>query len=169
MAFLPAALSLLGGALVGTRIVTRLGARRQLVVGPLLAAAGLAWLSQLSAGDGYLAHLFGPLVLAGVGVGLSFVPMTIAATADVPMHQAGLASGLINTGRQVGGAIGLAVMATVASAASTPTAGYDRAFWISAGTMVAGATLALALPGKARPEHSSSRTEIAEPPVMIEA
>lgn len=170
VAFLPAALSLLGGALVGTRIVTRLGARRQLVFGPLMAAAGLAWLTQLSAGDGYLAHLFGPLVLAGLGVGLSFVPMTIAATADVPIHQAGLASGLINTSRQFGGAIGLAVMATVASAASTPTAGYDRAFWISAGTMVAGATLALALPGKARPEsHSSSRKEIAELPVLIEA
>src|SRR6185312_17225992 len=123
LAFLPAALSILGGALVGTRMMTRLGVRRQLVIGPLMAAAGLAWLTQLSAGDGYLAHLFGPLVLAGIGLGLSFVPMTIAATADVPIHHAGLASGLINTGRQIGGAIGLAAMATIASAASTPTAG----------------------------------------------
>jgi EmrB/QacA subfamily drug resistance transporter len=122
-AFLPAALSAMGGSLVGTRIVTRLGARRQLVIGPLMAAAGLAWLTQLSAGDGYLAHVFGPVVLAGIGVGLSFVPMTIAATADVPLHQAGLASGLLNTGRQFGGAIGLAVMATIAAAASSPTAG----------------------------------------------
>ena len=80
----------MSGAMVGTRIVTRLGVRRQLVIGPLIAAAGLAWLTQLSAGDGYLDHMFGPLVLTGLGLGLSFVPMTIAATADVPLHQAGL-------------------------------------------------------------------------------
>jgi len=165
LAFLPAALSILGGALVGTRMMTRLGVRRQLVIGPLMAAAGLAWLTQLSAGDGYLAHLFGPLVLAGIGLGLSFVPMTIAATADVPIHQAGLASGLINTGRQIGGAIGLAAMATIASAASTPTAGYDRAFWISAAAMVTGATLALALPGKPKPERHIASSEA----VLVEA
>jgi EmrB/QacA subfamily drug resistance transporter len=164
LAFLPAALSTMGAALVGTRIVTRLGARRQLVIGPLMAAAGLAWLTQLSAGDGYLAHVFGPLVLAGLGLGLSFVPMTIAATADMPIHQAGLASGLINTTRQIGGAVGLAVMATIAAGASSPTAGYDRAFWISAAAMVLGATLALALPGKPKPQRqTTSHTEIAAP------
>ena len=116
LAFLPAALATMSGAMVGTRIVTRLGVRRQLVIGPLIAAAGLAWLTQLSAGDGYLDHMFGPLVLTGLGLGLSFVPMTIAATADVPLHQAGLASGLINTTRQIGGAVGLAAMATIAAA-----------------------------------------------------
>jgi EmrB/QacA subfamily drug resistance transporter len=169
-AFLPAALSTMGGAMVGTRIVTRLGARRQLVIGPLMAAAGLASLSQLSAGDGYFVHVFGALVLTGVGVGLSFVPMTIAATADVPMHEAGLASGLINTTRQIGGAVGLAVMATVAAGASSPTAGYDRAFWMSAAAMVIGATLALALPGKPKPErHAVGNEEIAEPAVLVEA
>jgi EmrB/QacA subfamily drug resistance transporter len=170
LAFLPAALSTMGGALVGTRIVTRLGARRQLVIGPLMAAAGLAWLTQLSAGDGYFAHVFGPLVLAGIGLGLSFVPMTIAATADVPIHQAGLASGLINTTRQIGGAFGLAAMATVAAGASSPTAGYDRAFGISAAAMVIGAMLALALPGKPEPERQvTSSEEIAEPTVLVEA
>ena len=94
-AFLPAALATLIGSIVGTRIVTRLGTRRQLVIGPLTTAAAVAWLAQLSAGDGYLVHVFGPLTLAGIGLGLSFVPMTIAATADVPTHQAGLASGLL--------------------------------------------------------------------------
>jgi EmrB/QacA subfamily drug resistance transporter len=170
LAFLPAALSTMGGAMVGTRIVTRLGTRRQLVIGPLMAVAGLAWLSQLSAGDGYFVHVFGALVLTGIGMGLSFVPMTIAATADVPIHEAGLASGLINTTRQIGGAVGLAVMATVATGASSPTAGYDRAFWISAAAMVIGATLALALPGKPKPEHHAvGNEEIAEPAVLVEA
>ena len=169
-AFLPAALATLTGALSAPRLLTRLGVRHQLIIGPVLAAAGLAWLSQLSAGDGYFAHAFGALVLTGLGVGLSFVPMTIAATADVPMRQAGLASGLINTTRQLGGAVGLAVMATVAAGASSPTAGYDRAFWISAAAMVIGATLALALPGKPKPErHAVGNEEIAEPAVLVEA
>jgi EmrB/QacA subfamily drug resistance transporter len=169
-AFLPAALSTMAGALAGTRLVARLGARRQLVIGPLLAAGGLLWLSQLSAGDGYLDHVFGPLVLAGVGLGLAFVPMTIAATADVPMHEAGLASGLINTTRQIGGAVGLAVMATVAAGASSAIAGYDRAFAISAAALVIGAALALVLPAKPKPErHITSGEEIAEPVVVVEA
>jgi EmrB/QacA subfamily drug resistance transporter len=170
LAFLPAALSTMGGALVGTRLVARIGARRQLVLGPLLAAIGLLWLSGLSAGDSYLTHVFGPLVLAGVGLGLSFVPMTIAATADVPVHQAGLASGLINTTRQMGGAVGLAVMATVAAGASSAASGYDRAFAMSAVVLAVGAALALVLPGVPKPErHITSGQEIAEPVVVVEA
>ena len=168
LAFLPAALATMSGAMVGTRIVTRLGVRRQLVIGPLIAAAGLAWLTQLSAGDGYLDHMFGPLVLTGLGLGLSFVPMTIAATADVPLHQAGLASGLINTTRQIGGAVGLAAMATIAAGASSPTAGYDHAFWISAAALVTGAALALALPGKPKPEQqATNHGEIAAPQAAL--
>ena len=170
LAFLPAALSTMTAALAGTRLVARIGVRRQLLLGPLLAASGLFWLSQLSAGDGYFAHVFGALVLTGVGMGLSFVPMTIAATADVPVHEAGLASGLINTTRQVGGAVGLAVMATVATGAASAAAGYDRAFTICAVAMVTGAALALVLPGKPRPErHIISGEEIAEPIVVVEA
>jgi len=170
LAFLPAALATMVGAIVGTRLVVRLGARRQLVIGPLIAAAGMVWLSQLSAGDGYLAHVFGPLILTGIGLGMSFVPMTIAATADVPVHQAGLASGLINTTRQVGGAVGLAVMATVAAGASSATSGYDRAFAMSAAVLAIAAVLALILPGKPKPErHITSGEEIAEPVLVIEA
>jgi EmrB/QacA subfamily drug resistance transporter len=169
-AFLPAALATLTGALAAPRLVTRVGVRRQLIIGPLLAGGGLAWLGQLSAGDGYVTHVFGALVLTGLGMGISFVPMTIAATADVPIHQAGLASGLINTSRQIGGAVGLAVMATVAAGASSPTAGYDRAFWISAAAMVIVAALAGALPGKPKPEqHVTSGEEIAEPTALVDA
>jgi predicted MFS family arabinose efflux permease len=169
-AFLPAALATLTGALAAPRLVTRVGVRRQLIIGPLLAGGGLAWLGQLSVGDGYVTHVFGALVLTGLGMGISFVPMTIAATADVPIHQAGLASGLINTSRQIGGAVGLAVMATVAAGASSPTAGYDRAFWISAAAMVIVAALAGALPGKPKPEqHVTSGEEIAEPTALVDA
>jgi EmrB/QacA subfamily drug resistance transporter len=162
IAYLPAGLSTLVGALIGTRLVSRLGPRRQLILGPLLAAAGLIWLATtLHPGAGYFSHIFGPLVLVGVGLGLSFVPMTIAATAGVPPHEAGLASGLINATRQMGGAVGLAVMATVAAgaaahhapgvaaAARALTTGYDRAFAIGAGGLVVAAALALLLPGPA--------------------
>jgi EmrB/QacA subfamily drug resistance transporter len=170
VAFLPLALATLTGALSAPRLVTRMGVRRQLIIGPVLAAAGLAWLSQLSTGDGYFAHAFGALVITGLGLGLTFVPMTIAATADVPLHQAGLASGLINTTRQIGGAVGLAVMATIAAQASSPTAGYDRAFWICAAALVIAAALARALPGKPTPQrHVTSREENAEPAVLADA
>jgi hypothetical protein len=105
--------------------------------------------------------------MAGAGFGLSFVPMTIAATSGVPPTQAGLAAGLINTTRQVGGAVGLAVMATFASSAASHdlhhgerlvaalTTGYDRAFGIGAGAVLAGAVLALALPS-VRPAASTA-------------
>ncbi len=156
-AFLPAGLTTFIGSLIGTRIVARLGARRQLILGPSLAAIGLVWLTQLSAGDAYWTHVFGPLVLAGLGFGLSFVPMTIAGTSDVPMHEAGLASGLINTTRQIGGALGLAIMATVAAGATSATAGTDRAFIITAVTLFVGAALATLLPGKPRVERRRSR------------
>jgi EmrB/QacA subfamily drug resistance transporter len=161
LAFFPAGIFTMVGSLAGTRIVNRLGPRRQLILGPGLTAVGLLWLTQATAGASYLSHVFGPLVLVGVGLGLSFVPMTIAATAGMPPHQAGLASGLINTTRQVGGAVGLAVMATVAASASAHhgpgshaldvalTTGYDRAFAICAGVMVVGAGLALLLPARA--------------------
>jgi predicted MFS family arabinose efflux permease len=158
IAFLPAGLATLTAALVGTRLVTRLGARHQLVLGPLLAAGGFVWLTVLSPGNGYFDHIFGPLVMTGFGFGLSFVPMTLTATGGLPPSQAGLAAGLINTTRQVGGAIGLAIMGTVASnaasqnngtaksVASALTNGYDRAFLIGACALLSGVALALLLP-----------------------
>jgi EmrB/QacA subfamily drug resistance transporter len=154
LAFFPSGLATLIGALIGTRLVARIGPRRQLVLGPALAATGLFWLSALQVGDSYAFHIFGPLVLVGVGLGLSFVPMTIAATAGVPVHQAGLASALINTTRQMGGAVGLAVMATIATSAATAahgslagfTTGYDRAFLIAAVALVIGGALSFAIP-----------------------
>ena len=158
LAFLPAGICTLAGALIGTRLVQVIGARRQLVLGPGLAAVGLFWLSTVAAGDSYLSHVLGPVILIGLGIGMSFVPMTLSATAGVPPHEAGLASGLINTTRQVGGALGLAVMATIATTiatnhlasthhvASALTAGYRAAFAIAGGGLVIGTLLALALP-----------------------
>ena len=157
LAFLPVGLAILSTALLAARIVARIGARRQLATGLLLAAAGLAWMTQLAPGEGYWPGVFLPGLLAGAGFGLSFVPVTIGATAGIPPQQAGLASGLLNTTRQVGGAIGLAATATVAApvhaqstapraVAAALTTGYDRAFAISAAVLAAGALAALLLP-----------------------
>jgi MFS family permease len=142
------------GALTASRLVAVIGPKRQLILGPVMAASGLLWMSLLSFGDTYWAHMFGPLALFGAGIGLSFVPMTLTATTGVPPKEAGLASGLINTTRQVGGAVGLAVLATLASsttrahlAAGHPpqvalTAGYDKAFLVAGMLLVLGAVMA---------------------------
>jgi len=180
LAFLPLAVSTMAGALAGARLAARIGARRQLAVGLLANAAGLGWLSQLTAGAPYVSHVLIPVTLAGAGFGASLVPMTMSATTSLPAHQAGLASGLLQTSRQIGGAIGLAAMSTAAAAASHAhlpaatalTAGYDRAFAISALILLAGAALTPLLPRSpqapghhARPPARHARRRGPEPAV----
>jgi EmrB/QacA subfamily drug resistance transporter len=173
LAFLPVGLLTLTGALIASRIVHIVGARNQLMLGLGMVAIGLLWLSRVQAGDAYLVHVLGPEVLIGLGFGLSFIPMTLSATVGVPLHEAGLASGLINTTRQIGGALGLAIMATVASsvvashelgphhsAGTALTAGYRAAFVIAGGVMVVGVLLAMLLPKlKAPSEEAGSQPE----------
>jgi sugar phosphate permease len=139
-------------------------------------------MSFLSFGDSYWAHMFLPFALFGLGIGTSFVPMTLTATAGVPLKEAGLASGLINTTRQVGGALGLAVLATLAanvtrddrssarSVAAALTSGYDRAFLIAGLLLILGAGLALFIPSasakaivEARQGTSAPSAEAPEP------
>ena len=105
---------------VTSRLVTRLGVRPPLTVGPLVLAAGLTWMSMISAHSGYPAAL-GPLLLAGLGMGLSFVPLTLNAVSGVRHEESGLASGLLNTSQQIGGSLGLAVLAAVAATVTRNT------------------------------------------------
>ena len=139
--------------------MTRLGYKAPLIAGLLLIAGALVWFSRVPAtGGSYAADILGPSVLAALGLGLSFVAVTLAAMAGTEPHEAGLASGLINTSQQVGGALGLAILATVASsdtrslvhagahtAAVAVTRGYDRAFLVGSGFAIAGAILAALL------------------------
>jgi EmrB/QacA subfamily drug resistance transporter len=157
LAFLALGLTTLISALIAPRIVVFLGARNLLMAGLGIAAIGLAWLSRVGAGDSYLLHVLGPEILIGFGFGLCFLPLTASATVGVPVQEAGLASGLINTTRQLGGALGLAVMATVASSiiasneaghhstADALTSGYRAALLIAAGVLIAGVLLATLL------------------------
>jgi EmrB/QacA subfamily drug resistance transporter len=166
-AFLPQALVTLVTSLSASRFVRRIGPRAMLQVGPLVAAGGLAWLSQLKVGAGYLGDMFGPLLLVGVGLGVCFVPMTLAATAGVSREQQGLASGIVNTSRFAGGSLGLAALATLAASRAAHllaaggnepaevrdhalAAGYDRAFVVAAVICVVAAALGSVVPGVSR-------------------
>ena len=159
ISYLPLAVGIIVSAGVASQLVTRLGFKLPLIAGMLLIAGGLVWFSQVPASGGsYAADVLGPSLLAAVGLGFSFVPVTIAAVTGTEPHEAGLASGLINTSQQVGGALGLAILATVANsrtqalldagvhnASIALTKGFDRAFLIGAGFAVVGAILAALL------------------------
>jgi EmrB/QacA subfamily drug resistance transporter len=100
---------------VAQRLVTRVGARPVLTAGLLLDSASLALFTQLPVDGHYFWNVFPGMLIGGVGLGLSFVPMTIAGLTGVSRADAGVASGLINTSRQVGGAVGLAAVSTIVS------------------------------------------------------
>jgi len=95
-------------------LVNRLGVRTVLAAGMALTVAGLVYFSQISVNGSYAIDLAPGFILAGVGLGFSFVPVTIAALVGVDMAEAGVASGVINTSQQVGGALGTAILSTVA-------------------------------------------------------
>jgi EmrB/QacA subfamily drug resistance transporter len=151
LAFLPMPLTIVVASTQAARLVGRFGPGRVLTGGMLLIGLGMALLSRVPADGAYLANVFVPSVIAAAGIGFSFVPMTIAATNGVAPQEAGLASGLVNTSRQVGGSLGLAVLATLATqrtaavagaavpGAAALTAGFQRAFLVGAGFAFAGA------------------------------
>jgi EmrB/QacA subfamily drug resistance transporter len=159
LSYLPLAVTIIIAAGVASTLVTRIGFKPILVAGMGLIAAGLFWFGQISPGGGFLTDVLGPSLLAAVGLGFAFVPQTIAAVSGVNANEAGLASGLINTSQQVGGALGLAVLSTVAfpqiedaavqaGGAPTPamlTDGYSEAFMVGAGIALLGVVAALTL------------------------
>jgi len=117
VAYLPIPMSVAVTSVIVSRLVRRHGVRPFLVAGPLLVTGGLLWVSLINASSTY-ADVFGPLVAVGVGMGLSFVPLTLNAVSSVQAHQSGLASALLNTSQQVGGSLGLATLVTVATSAT---------------------------------------------------
>jgi EmrB/QacA subfamily drug resistance transporter len=155
VSYLPLAVGIIVSAGAASQLVTRVGFKPVLAGGLLLIAAGLLWFSRVPApGGSFAGNVLGPSLLAAFGLGFSFVPVTIAAMSGTKPHEAGLASGLINTSQQVGGALGLAILATVAnsrtqsllgSGAHNPavalTKGFDLAFLVGAGFAIAGAVL----------------------------
>jgi MFS family permease len=115
LSYLPLAVTIMAAAGVGSQLVTRLGFKPVLAAGMLFVAAGLLWFSQVSVGGGFVTDILGPSLLMAIGLGFAFVTSTIAAVSGVAERESGLASGLINTSQQIGGALGLAVLATIAN------------------------------------------------------
>jgi EmrB/QacA subfamily drug resistance transporter len=112
---LPLAAGIILAAAIAAPLVARLGLRRVLIGGLALFAGGLVWFAQLPVHGSYLADLLGPSLLIALGLGFAFVPITILAETGVHDREYGLASGLLNTSQQVGGALGLAVLTTIAT------------------------------------------------------
>jgi predicted MFS family arabinose efflux permease len=119
LVYIPMSLVLMGAARASAKLVGPLGARNLTLVGLALAVVGLAWLSRIDATDGYVLGLFLPTLLTYAGFGLTQVPLTLTALAGVAPGETGLASGVFSAARQVGGAVGLAALGTVAWAGAT--------------------------------------------------
>jgi EmrB/QacA subfamily drug resistance transporter len=155
VAYLPVA----GGAIVtsaiAAQLVTRIGVKPALLIGMVSLTAGLLYFTQVSVHGSYLGDLLPGFLLVAVGLGFSFVPISIAALAGIQANEAGLASGLINTTQQIGGALGIAALSTIATSRTTDAiaggatkssalvTGFHGAFW--AGTIVAGLGIVAAL------------------------
>jgi predicted MFS family arabinose efflux permease len=115
LAFLPVTLGMIVGAGVAQGAIRRFGPRNVGVVGVSLAALGMLWLTGLPVQGHYVSDLLVGLLPMSIGMGLTFVPVTLLATAGVAPEDSGLASGLLNTSQQVGGALGLAILSTFAA------------------------------------------------------
>ena len=148
LAYLPLAGGIIVAAGAAAPLVTRFGFKPVLVTGLTITAGGLVWFSQVSPDGTFVGDVLFPSLLAAVGLGLAFVSMTVAAVSGVETHETGLASGLINTSQQIGGALGLAILATVANSRIDDLA--------AAGTRDAGRAhggLPARLPRRRRPRH----------------
>jgi sugar phosphate permease len=159
LAYLPLALTIIISAGVASQLVTKLGFKPTLIIGMLFITAGLLWFSRVSApGGGYVSDVLFPSLLAAIGLGMSFVPVTIGAVTGTKPDEAGLASGLINTSQQVGGALGLAILSSIANSRTETVLsggersplvalneGFQTAFLVGAGFALTGAILAALL------------------------
>jgi EmrB/QacA subfamily drug resistance transporter len=147
LSFLPTTLSVFTGSTLAPRLVRRFGVRSVMIAGLLLASVGLLLFTGVRPGGSYFALVLPGGVLSGLGMGLTLVSSTIAATQGVARSQSGLAAGLLNTSRLFGGALGLAVLGTIAAGQSHPSPGISAATAVTNGFSVAfevGAALTIA-------------------------
>jgi EmrB/QacA subfamily drug resistance transporter len=171
VSYLPLAICIILSAGVASQLVTRLGPKPVLILGLVLVSLGLVLFTGISPHGSFGSDVLAASMIAGAGLGFSFVPLTISAVAGVTGSESGLASGLINTSQQVGGALGLAILSTIANTRTNHviaaahgrpdvnhalTEGFQSAFAVGAGFAVAGAILALFLVRHVRPSEVSA-------------
>nr|WP_157892240.1 MULTISPECIES: MFS transporter [Frankia] len=168
LSMLPMPLMIIVASQLVTRTIGRLGARPIVMFGAAVGSSGLLWLSAITPGGSYWTHVFGPLAVMGFGMGTTMVSMVSAATAGVPIRLAGLASGLINTGRQIGAAVGLAAVTTIAThhtegrlrhgigQPEALTSGYALGLFIGGCVFAVGVPVAFLLPRLRRPEPAAA-------------
>jgi MFS family permease len=179
LAYLAVAGTAIVWSAVAAQLVTRIGVKPVLAVGMATLTAGLVYFTQVSVGGSYAADLLPGFLLIGVGIGFSFVPISIAALAGVQPAEAGLASGLINTSQQIGGALGIAALSTIATsrtddALAAGTAlrsalvdGFTNAFVAGVGIAFVGVIAALTL--IRRDELEQAQVPAAEPVLDLAA
>jgi MFS family permease len=155
LGYLAVALTAVVASGAAQALTTKAGVKPVLAAGMALLGVGLVFFTQISVDGSYAADLLPGFFLIGVGLGFAFVPVSIAALAGATEKEAGLASGLINTNQQIGGAIGLAILITIsttraddlvaegASDAAALTEGYSLAFWVAAGIAFLGVIVTL--------------------------
>ncbi|HEY1622577.1 MAG TPA: MFS transporter [Streptosporangiaceae bacterium] len=114
VAYLPMVVGMIVASGIASQLVQRIGARPLMVAGAVLMTGGMFWLSRLNEHSSYVGGLLGPLIVAAIGLGLLFVPISLVSLTKVANNDSGVASSLLNAGQQVGGSIGLAVLGTVA-------------------------------------------------------
>jgi EmrB/QacA subfamily drug resistance transporter len=179
--FLPLTGSVFAGSKIAPRLVGRFGVRAVVVAGMLCSTAGLVLLTSVAPDDSYAGAVLPGGMLACIGMGLALVPATIGAVQGVPAGQSGLAAGLLNTSRLVGGALGLALLSTIAAAHTQHevatavsgqralTDGFGVAFEVGAGLCIAGALVALAMLRPATPPSAEAAAASAPEARALEA
>jgi MFS family permease len=175
LAWLATSLTSIALAGISQALVTRGGAKVVMAIGMTLIAAGVLWATQAPVHGQFLTNLAGPFVVAGAGTAFAFIPISIAALAGVSEHQAGLASGLLNTSQQLGGAIGIAIASSVAAShtqtllhagSSGPaalTGGFHAAFWALGGIALLAVPAIFALVRREELTDAVAKTTIREP------
>jgi EmrB/QacA subfamily drug resistance transporter len=163
IAYLPLSLTIIGASAVASRFVDRFTPKPILITGLLISTCGFVYLTSVSGHGDYASHVVPAMIILGTGMGMSFVPVTIAGTSGVAPGDSGLASGLLNTTQQVGGSLGLAILSSIATSRTTSalhtglavpaalTHGFKGAFVIGAVLCAMGAVFTIVLlPGRRR-------------------
>jgi hypothetical protein len=143
LGFLPFAVAIAAGVHAGSHVITHVGIRVPLVMGFAIAAVGMLLLSGVSANGSYAADVLPGMLVAGIGLGIILVGVAVSVLTGAADHETGMLSGLNTTGHEIGGSLGIAVLATIAAGSAAPATDIGDAFVVAA--IIAAAASAAAL------------------------